>query len=330
MKKILIIGVGSIGKRYLQILTKKKIFVGIYDKKKINLAVNNFLIFKNFKEIKRWCPDAVIISTTANSHAAILKKFKKINTKLFLIEKPITLGKKDAELVKIFSKKYKKKIYMVSNLRFLYPIKKIKKIIKSLGRPLYSHIYYNHNFTNLKSKDHYIFKDNKYWGGIIYDCIHEIDIILFLFGSVKNVYCKNYKLNNIIKSEDFSNIFLEHKNKIYSTIDLGFINKIKERGLEIKCEKGEILLKSSNEKKNSYNFEIIRYSGLKREKEIIFRNKKIDHNAQYEEMINNFLNIKKFNKLNKNLLCTLNEGIEAVKLVDKCYKSNKTSSIEKC
>ena len=54
MKKILIIGLGSIGKKYMEILGKKKVKIGIYDQKKIILKNKNIMIFSNFDEIKNW------------------------------------------------------------------------------------------------------------------------------------------------------------------------------------------------------------------------------------------------------------------------------------
>lgn len=327
MKKILIVGLGSIGKRYFKILIEKKVKIGIFDKKKIILKNKNVKIFNNFDEIKTWSPHGVIISTNTESHLKILLRFKKIQTKFFLIEKPILVDTKKINVLKLFSKKFKKKIFVVSNLRYFYNLDLMRKILKKLGKPIFAKSYYGHNLLKQKNKSSYYYKNTNKWGGIIYDCIHEIDLMLFLFGKIKNVYCKNLKLSGKINSFDYSEILLEHNNKVQSSITLDFLRNSKQKGFEIVCQNGTISWKSYFKIKNLNSLEVIRFSKNKSHKRSVFYNKVIDQNKQYEMMINDYLKTLKVSKLKNSLLSTMNEGISAVEVVKKCYKSNKSKKL---
>ena len=327
MKKILIIGLGSIGKKYLKILIEKKVKIGVYDQKKIILKNKNIKIFSNLDEIHNWSPHGVIISTNTDSHLDILFKFKNFKTKFFLIEKPITIDSKKINVLKSFSKKYKKKIYVVSNLRYFYNLNFIKKFLKKLGKPISAKSYFGHNLLKQKSKNNYYYKNINKWGGIIFDCIHEIDLMLFLFGKIRNIFCKNLKLSGKINSFDYSEILFEHKNRVQSSINLDFLRNLKQKGFEIVCQNGTILWKSYFKSKNLNCLEIIKFTKNKPKKLSVFHNKVIDPNKQYEMMMDDYIKILKFYKPKNSLLSTMQEGISAVDIVKKCYQSDKNKKL---
>ena len=145
-------------KRYLKILTKKKVKIGVFDKKKITFKNNKILFFNNFSEIKYWSPHGVIISTNTDSHLKILFRFKYFKTKFFLIEKPIAIKDKKISNLKFFSKNYNKKIFVVSNLRYFYNLNLIKKFLKKLGNPISAKSYFGHNLLKQKVKTVIIIK----------------------------------------------------------------------------------------------------------------------------------------------------------------------------
>ncbi len=327
MKKILIIGLGSIGKKYMEILGKKKVKIAIYDQKKIILKNKNIMIFSNFDEIKNWSPHGVIISTNTDSHLNILFKFKHFKTKFFLVEKPITIDFKKINNLKLFSKKFKKKIYVVSNLRYFYNLNLIKKFLKKLGKPISAKSYFGHNLLKQKSKNSYYYKNTNKWGGIIYDCIHEIDLMLFLFGKIRNIFCKNLKLLGKINSFDYSEILFEHKNRVQSSISLDFLRNLKQKGFEIVCQNGTISWKSYFKFKNLNSLEIIKFTKNKPNKLSVFYNKAIDPNKQYEMMMDDYIKILKFSKPKNSLLSTMEEGISAVEIIKKCYQSDKSKKL---
>ena len=135
LKKILIVGAGSIGSRYFKILTRKKsLLVKRYDtdKKKSD--------FLNFQDSLTWLPEYVIICSPNHLHIKILSKIiNETKLKRILVEKPLGINLK--EIINIENnknfKKNKKKIFTSCNMRFHPAIIKIKKYIKSIKQKIH-------------------------------------------------------------------------------------------------------------------------------------------------------------------------------------------------
>ena len=300
--KILIIGFGSIGKRYHKILLNKKIEIAVHD---INLKFNynkNYKILKNFLDIKNWQPDGIIISNPSFLHIDTLKRYFNISPKSFLIEKPLdTSLKKICKLDKLNSKD-KKKIFVVNNIEYFLPIKNLLHYKKKIGKIYFSNITFGHNLNYMRRKNSKNFLVKKESGGIILDCIHELMYAEHLFGKILNVNVEYYKLSNIKSNfSDMARLRLSHKNNIYSFIHLDYFQEVKNRGCEIFGEKGTISWKSFGKKKmnNRFNF-IKKIRGKENYKKIYL---KIDLENQYKEMIKDWINYIKYGKVNglKNL-----------------------------
>ena len=122
-KKILVIGLGSSGSRYLKILKKMK-FKNIFtfSKRKINNNQNSLVSLEEVKNIK---PDFIFICSETYYHFDQLKKINNLlKNKSILIEKP--LFHKNLKL-----KNKKNKVFVGYNLRF-HPVFQFikKKLIK--------------------------------------------------------------------------------------------------------------------------------------------------------------------------------------------------------
>ncbi|MBA7580705.1 hypothetical protein ES708_22599 [subsurface metagenome] len=148
-------------------------------------------------------------------------------------------------------------------------------------------------------------------GGALRTLSHEIDLGQYLFGNYNKIFAKISKISDLdINVDDSTDIFTEMKNGIILKISMDYLNPFGIRNGEIFFEKG--LLK--------YNFS---------KKEVIFtdyKNRgtvtllKIDHydyDEQYKIQMINFLT-----KNNKEL-CSLEEGINVLKVIDRCEESNR-------
>ena len=118
-KKILVIGLGSSGSRYLKILNKIKIKnIFTFSKRKINNTQNSLVSLEEVKNIK---PDFIFICSETYYHFEQLKKINDLlNNKSILIEKP--LFHKNLKL-----KNKKNKVFVGYNLRFHPVFQFIKK-----------------------------------------------------------------------------------------------------------------------------------------------------------------------------------------------------------
>jgi len=301
--RVLIIGFGSIGKRYFEIFKKLKCKVRVYDTK-YKLKINENFLLKSLNEAKLWDPEIVVICNNSNKHIDTLRNILSKNIKSFLIEKPLDTSFKKIESLNNLDAKYKKKIFVVNNINYFKPIKIIKKELYKIGKINFSNIFFGHNLNEMRkkiTKNHYIAKKNRS-GGLILDCVHEIFYSIYLFGLVKKIKIDKFKISNLnINYEDLAKITLFHKNNIMSFITLDFIQFIKNRGCEIYGKKGTIIWKSLGKKNPIMHLKIINKDD-KNNETYVTKKLKFDFNHQYEEMINELINFSKGKDTHKNLL----------------------------
>jgi len=227
-KRVCIVGKGSIGVRHAKIFNKLncKIFFLRSRKNLTNYKLNFPTIeIDKFKKIKKNYFDLIIICNPTSLHLTTLKKLSNFS-KTFLIEKPITSKFDDYKGLKKFMAKKKNKLFTGFYLRYDKRIIRLKKIYdKNFKKAKYSKIVWKtyapswHKGENFK----YSYAGlKKLGGGVINTCSHEIDLAIYLFGKVKEVFCKKIKSNLNTDVENAVLIFLKHQNNLVSEINLNF------------------------------------------------------------------------------------------------------------
>ena len=317
--KVLIIGFGSIGKRYFSIFKKLKCQIKVFEIKYKSENNENFF-FNSLNNAKLWGPEIVVICNNSNKHIDTLHGILSKNIKSILIEKPLDTSFKKIEKLKILDINYQKKIFVVNNINYFKPIKLIKKQLYKIGKIKFSNIFFGHNLNEMRekiNKNHYISRKNRS-GGLILDCIHEIFYSIHLFGLVKKIKVDKFNIANLdINYEDLAKIKLLHENNILSFITLDFIQFIKNRGCEIYGEKGTLIWKSLGKKNPKMYLQIINKNNKGKE---IYINKelKFDFNHQYEEMISELINFSK-GKSKQNSLLSLKIFLKLNSILKKIY-----------
>ena len=221
IKKILIIGLGSIGQRHLENIKKNKniryIKIGTVTtgKGNKNIPINlkkNLLIFNSYNEALKWKPTHLIISNPTSLHKKILTKFANNKIKIF-IEKPIFDKFYDLKKINI---NYKN-IFVGYNLRFSLFFNFIKEVIskKTFGKALVSRFEVGNYLPNWHTYENYIksYASNKKLGGGAYLTLsHEIDLAQFLFGKIDKRFILKEKVSNLkIDVDDTATILLKSK-----------------------------------------------------------------------------------------------------------------------
>ena len=184
-KDILIIGKGSSGTRFQNILKYK----------------NNIKIVssKNFnkKKIKKKIFDLIILSSPSSFHFKHLKTCLN-NSDSFLIEKPLTNNIQELKKINKFNF-LKKKIFVNYNLRELNIIKKLPKLInniKNKGKLNYCnfHCGYNLKYWRKKNVKKSVSYSKKLGGGAIFELSHELELIYNFFGNPNDIKSVSKKL----------------------------------------------------------------------------------------------------------------------------------------
>lgn len=302
--KVAIIGYGSIGKRFTDIILHIPNTEIIICTKKETIKNNKKLIIcHSIKECLRLQPDVVFITNVTSAHIPTAKIFAKKGIHLF-IEKPLSSSLKDIDDLSSIIKS-KKLITMVGcNLRFHKAIISIKELIDKgqIGRILSVkaengsflpdwHPWENYSQSYTAQK--------KLGGGVVLTNIHEVDYLYWFFGMPKEVFSFTGKLSDLKVFEDFSSIIMNYKNKILE-IHLDFFQRPSKRSCKIIGTNGTIIWDSEQKFVNLFDLK-------KKQWKTVISLKNYDYNLMYIEEIKHFL------KSVKNNTQTINDFDEAVK-----------------
>jgi predicted dehydrogenase len=244
MRKILVVGVGSIGSVHAK-YAKKVASVGVVDSKSQSadklgrlLGVRSF--GNNIKLASDWNADGIIISTPNDTHVALARYFMNKNTQI-LIEKPLSHSLKEAKELINLSHQYNINVFVVCNMRFHPAIRLIKDNISNIGRVFFARAHYGNYLPNMRTNVDYrnLYVADRNQGGVVLDSIHELDYLSWLFGPIKNITAKADRLGDMeIESENYSSIINKHKSGVYTEVHLDFLRPVKRRGCEIVGELG--------------------------------------------------------------------------------------------
>jgi len=218
---VLIIGFGSAGKYYFELLKNnkkiKKIF--IYDENKKIIDNDLFLDFKNKNTLIENKISHGIIATPSHLHFKYAKYLidNKIN---LLIEKPMVLNLNNAKKLIKISKQTNKKCWVVFQNRYNTALQNLKKEInkKNMNKVFYvdAKMYWCREDKYYKSNWHGKYSSD---GGVLTNqAIHLLDSLVYLFGKV-------IKFNSILsfnkkklEAEDLVILNMKHKNGIVSSL----------------------------------------------------------------------------------------------------------------
>ena len=299
MKKVLILGYGSIGKKHAKNLESLGIQPFIYDIK-INKEKNTNIInnLENVPDIE-YC---IISTPTAYHYQNFIDVISKTQCKKILIEKPIDMNLNNASQILDIAKKNNISVHVAYNIRYLYCFENIKKVIKenrnnirivkiTCGQYLpdwRANIDYRNNYSAHKFQG----------GGVDLDLSHEIDYMLWLFGKPnKQIISLRKKISSLdIDSIDYYKGLFDYGNFIVD-LELDYIRK-KERKLRIIGENKEII-------NVDFINKIFTVNGIEIHGENLF-----DFNRSYIMEIEEFLGLSDTKRL-----CTLEESIKVLELI---------------
>lgn len=293
IKKALIIGFGSIGRRHYKILKDHKIVKNIKIFSSQEIVPNKL---DNLNESIKFDPDLIIIASTTNTHLKYIKFIEKnLKEKKVLIEKPVF---NNYIKLKLKNNKY----FIGYNFRYDPVLNYIKKLI--LNEKLFSVICQNYSYLPDWRKNRDYSKTSsaqkKYGGGVLRDLSHEIDYIVWLFGKVKINYSHNKKISNLkINTDDELLINCLSKKVNNITISINFYSKFLLRKVYVYGEnlsiEGDLINKKVKYfKKNKYY-----------EKSWNKNNKDLNYVKQLKDVIKE-KNIRS---------CTYKEGLNILKLI---------------
>jgi len=318
--RLLILGLGSIGKRYSEIVKKNKNFdIFTFD---INKKKTDFVSLEKIKTNKISC---ALICLPTYLHSRYIIKLISYGIKYILVEKPISNNFYNLNKIKKLVRKKKTKIFVVTNMRYHPGVEHLKLNIHMVGKIFFVRSYFENNLNNMygkKLKGHYSnFHD--LGGGVLFDACHEIDYLKYIIGPIKKS-CSVAFADKSVEATDIFYSIITHKNNVISSINSNFLSKSKSRGCEIYGEKGNLIWSSKGKpgrERISVNF-----FSKNNKKRKIFRCINFDHNEPYLRQIKEFKFMKTKKKFN---MSNLNDALDTLKtlLNTKIYGIKKIKKI---
>lgn len=326
--KFLICGAGSIGERHARnLLALGEKDISILRRRKVALRTisNNFKTFTSLSEAIKSRPKVAFITNPTSLHIPLAIELAKAGCNLF-IEKPLSSSLKDVNTLMRIVKKRKVVVQMGFMMRYHPAFIQIKKWIdeKTIGYPLSARASWGEYLPSWHPWENY---KNSYssrtdlGGGPIFTLCHDIDLSIWLFGNVNNVFSLKAKKSSLgISSEDNVEILMEYINGVIFELHLDYISFPPKRTWDIIGNTGRIEF-------DYYNNKLTLFKRKQDQVEKInIRYNNFDRNDMFIAEIKDFIgNIKKKNNpitdlksgiVNLNILLSIHKSIKEKKVVN--------------
>lgn len=256
LRKLLIVGLGSIGKRHIQVMQEISADIEIAVLRHIRCddldmsTVGADHCFTKFSEVIEFSPDAAIVANPASKHVDVAIKLAKIGVHL-LIEKPISDGPDGvSQLIQLCNDR--SLILMTGyNLRFLPSLARFRELIhkrQQIGRVLSVQTNVGQFLPSWRPSSDYrktVSAQQLLGGGVLLELSHEVDYLLWIFGDAQWVFGNIEKVSDLeIDVEDTVNLILGMKgsegHSITATVNIDFVRHDTTRTCTVIGEKGTL------------------------------------------------------------------------------------------
>ena len=258
MKKIIVIGMGSIGQRHLHISANVFPSAKIYSlgcrpyvhtpndlKHSFKDRHKGVTILETIADIYPLKPDAVIIASPSSEHMVYVETLLKHNIPC-LVEKPLSDNVKKAK--QQLTLMQSNKIALGYTFRFSRLLNQCKEIINSnqYGKIIHASIHTNQYLPDWRPKCDYrlsVSAQKKLGGGVLLELSHEIDIIIWLMGSVESV-CAGVSSSKTldVDVEDTVDALLKLNSGATVNLHLDMMQRVPSRRYLIAFERGSIAI----------------------------------------------------------------------------------------
>ncbi|MCD6356289.1 MAG: Gfo/Idh/MocA family oxidoreductase [Anaerolineaceae bacterium] len=247
--RILIAGLGSIGRRHLRNLVSlgEKDIV-LYRTHKSTLPDKELGIFpveNDLEQAFKTNPEAVIISNPTSMHMRIAEEAAKANVHIFL-EKPISHTVDSLRAFEGMLKNSSSIVYCAYQFRFNPGLQVVKQLIVSeeMGRPLSFQSFWGEYLPGWHPWEDYrksYAASKKMGGGVVLTLSHPVDYLRWFFGEVQELFAYTGNLSELeIDVEDTADVLLQYRNGVLGTLHLDYYHSPKKHDLLITCTKGTI------------------------------------------------------------------------------------------
>jgi len=256
IKKILVVGFGSIGKRHVEVVRSlfPEVEIGLLRRGNCeNNEIDQYEVefcFTNIDDALEFRPDAAIIANPASLHLGIAMSLAEAHIHL-LIEKPIANNADGIQKLIDLCAKNKIVLMTAYNLRFLPSLNRFRKLLHQgkIGVLFKAHVETGQYLPSWRPGVDYretVSATEELGGGVLLELSHEIDYVQWIFGSVEWVKATTSHQSDLeIDVEDTAHVQLGmysdlSEKQLIVTLNMDFIRHDSTRQCVAFGEKGSL------------------------------------------------------------------------------------------
>ena len=331
-KHLLILGSGSVGKRHMHNFSQLGCSISAMDPnatrlKSEYLGVEPVYSFQSMEEIEQhWQEfDGVVVCSPPKFHLDQCVTAAKAGLPI-LSEKPLTRNLEEATNLL-------KSIQDIPNIQFLlgytyrwwHPLKIFRDELRNnkIGKPLHARFIMSAHLADWHPWENYqdfFMSSKELGGGALLDESHFVDLMLWFFGMPESVTAQIDKLSNLdIETDDNVDILVKYKDGLRVSIHLDLFGRPHEKYIYVIGEGASIQW--------SLDPNVVKYSNKMEQNWDRFEFE-LERNDMFIEVAKEYLKILD-GKTDIN--CTLNEGVQVMKILEACRissRENRTVKLE--
>jgi predicted dehydrogenase len=319
INKILIIGFGSIGARHVRVVKTlyPNIKIGIlHHRKGIPSPESGNFEFFNIEDALAFEPQIAIIANPSPYHISVAKSLANAGIHL-LIEKPLSDSMSQIEALFEIAQKKHSLITVGYNLRFLKSLQKFKSILESglIGRINLIQCSVGQYLPSWRPEMDYresVSANSRLGGGALLELSHELDYLIWIFGSVDWVQAFISQQSNLeIDVEDSVYLIMQFmgggdNGPIVASVNLDFIRHDSTRSCIVIGAMASLRWDGINDRVEIWEVNSDSWRELYKGSS--------ERDESYASQFSNFMNTISAGDQDK---ATLNNGIAALELIEK-------------
>ena len=249
MKSIAVLGCGSIGRRHLRILRSQWagcLFAYDPDPEARCRAERETgaCALSSLDEIWSQNPGAVFICTPTGTHLELAMEAAKRGAHLF-IEKPVSHSLAGLNELNRIVERNGLTAMVGCNFRFRGGVAHLHRRLQSgvIGAPISARFVTGSYLPRWRSEQDYkqSYSSSETEGGVLLDCIHEIDLALWMLGDAELKGSLVLPAQSIgLKTDGVAELLLKHSSSAISSLHLDFVRREYRREIEIVGSEGSL------------------------------------------------------------------------------------------
>ncbi len=292
--KLLVAGLGSIGSRHARnARALSGVEAALFDPSP-GLAGREggrlgLPYFSDRRAALEWRPEAAVVAAPTDLHIETAQALVRAGAHV-LVEKPIAAGLEGVDEFLDAAEELSRKVYVVCNMRFHPAVRAVREALPGIGRPLFARAHYGNYLPDMRpgADYHTLYCAHKETGGgVIFDAVHEVDYLSWLFGPVEALACEASRLSDLdIETEDYACLLMRHAGGVRTEVHLDYLRRFKRRGLEVAGSEGSVVWSSEGKAPESCS---VRLHSTKGGWTSVFQDPALDASGMYSELLEAFL-----------------------------------------